>query len=175
MKPQIGEALTAPQSPVIFYLRLSGILSLTQRKPLRHRAGMSMTLGHTACERKNNNSTSVPRTPPANPRSLLDGIKYLIRCYINYQSLVINPWLAELVQNCRSGARSLSLPLSLSFWNFTHANLNTDLSSLAKRSFPEHGLVSRLLFSSEYAHCFGLLGFPRSWLPNLAVVGTPIH
>ena len=51
MKPQIGEALTAPQSPVIFYLRLSGILSLTQRKPLRHRAGMSMTLGHTACER----------------------------------------------------------------------------------------------------------------------------
>ena len=169
MKPQIGEALTALQSPVIFNLRLSGILSLTQRKPLRHREGMNMTLGHTACEKKNS-STSVPRIPPANPRSLWVGNKSLIRCYINYQSLVINPWLAELVQNCRSGAHS---PPPL--WNFTHANLNTDLSSLAKRSFPAHGLVSRLQFSSEYAHCFGLLGFPRSWLPNLAVVGTPIH
>ena len=42
MKPQIGETLAALQSPVIFYLRPSGILSLTRRKPLRHREGMSM-------------------------------------------------------------------------------------------------------------------------------------
>ena len=73
------------------------------------------------------------------------------------------------------GSLSLSPSFSLSLWNFTHATLNMDLSSLAKRSFPEHELVSRLLFSSEYTHCFGLLGFPRPWLPNLAVIGTPIH
>lgn len=80
MKPHIGEALTALQSPVIFHLQLSGILSLTQRKPLRHGEGMRMTLGHTARERKSDKSASVPRIPPARPRSLLVGDKSLIRC-----------------------------------------------------------------------------------------------
>lgn len=80
MKPQIGEALTALQSPVIFHLWLSGILSLTQRKPLRDGEGTSMTLGHTAREMKSDKSTSVPRIPPASPRSLLVGNKSLIRC-----------------------------------------------------------------------------------------------
>ena len=116
MKPHIGEALTALQSPVIFHLQLSGILSLTQRKPLRHGEGMRMTLGHTARERKSDKSASVPRIPPAHPRSLLVGDKSLIRCWINYQSLGINPWVAELVQNCRSGARSLSPSPSLSLF-----------------------------------------------------------
>ena len=64
MKPPIGKALTALQSPVIFYLWSSGILRFIQRKRLRHREGMNVTSGHRDCERKNGNKYfSSPKCP----------------------------------------------------------------------------------------------------------------
>jgi hypothetical protein len=40
------------------------------------------------------------------------------------------------------------------FWNFTHVDMNRNLSSLVKRFFSEHGQLSRLLFYHEYSYYF---------------------